>query len=231
MTDTEMNHDQQAALMAANYAGLQKTMNAAGWTNHQEDLMAAFGEKAAGLRWLHNKASGGWKCISDRLTSTGIVLTALSSAAGFASTSLEGDGQTAMLYVVSAVGLAASLIQSFKKFYNAEEKAAEHGAIAKQFGTFYRMMVMEMGQGREDRASIDELRAHVTKEFDRMQQDAPPIGGGVVAAWKAAFPNVENEPDVCEDEFIIKIEGRGDLAGPDIPDPITTPVAKEEDEV
>ena len=230
MTD-DMNHDQQAALMEANYATLKKQMNEAGWTNHQEDLMAGFGEKAAGLRWLHNKASGGWKKLSDRLTSTGIILTALSSAAGFASTSLDGDGQTAMLYVVSGVGLAASLIQSFKKFYNAEEKAAEHGSIAKQFGSFYRMMVMEMGLERSERSPVEEVRAHVTKEFDRMQQESPALGGGIIAMFKTAFPNTQNEPDVCEDDFAIKVEGRGALAGPDVSDLIVIPAAKEEEEV
>lgn len=228
---SEMNSDQQAALMEANYAALKKQMNEAAWTNHQEDLMAGFGEKAAGLRWLHNKASAGWKKVSDKLTITGIVLTSLSSAAGFASTSLDGDAQTAMLYVVSGVGLAASLIQSFKKFYNADEKAAEHGAIAKQFGSFYRMMVMEMGLERCERAPVEEVRAHVTKEFDRMQQEAPPLGGGIIAMFKTAFPNTENEPDVCEDDFTIKIEGRGVLAGPDVPDPVSEPAAKEEEEV
>ena len=129
---------------------------------------------------------------------------------------LSSNGMSSL--VTSGVGLAASLIQSFKKFYSAEEKCAEHGAIAKQFGSFYRMMVMEMGLERSDRAPIEEVRAHVTKEFDRMQNEAPPLGGGIVAAFHSAFPNCKNEPDVCEDEFVIKIEGRGELAGPDVPD-------------
>ena len=205
---SELNTDQQAALMSANMGALQKAQNAGSWSDHMEDLLSAFGEKAAGLRWLHTRSGGKWKKLSDQLTITGIVMTSVSSAAGFAATSLDGEAQTTMLYAVSCVGLIASLVQSMKKFYNAEEKAAAHASIAKQFGSFYRMMSMEMGMSREDRRPADALRELVTHEFDRLQMEAPSIGGGVISAWNEAFPNVENEPDICEDEFIIKIDGR-----------------------
>ena len=203
-----MNIDQQAALMSTNMGAIKAAQNAATWSDHMEDLLSSFGEKAAGLRWLHTKSGGMWKKLSDKLTIVGIVMTSVSSAAGFASTSLDGDSQTAMLYAVSAVGLIASLIQSLKKFYNAEEKAAAHASIAKQFGSFYRMMSMEMGMSREDRRPADALRELVTHEFDRLQMEAPSISGGVIQDWHDAFPNVDNEPDICEDEFIIKIDGR-----------------------
>ncbi len=112
------------------------------------------------------------------------------------------------MYVLGGMGLAASLVQSLKKFYQADEKAAEHGAIAKQFGSFYRAMTLELGMGREDRRPADEVAGWASKEYDRMQQDAPALGGGVVKGFRESFKDSKNIPDVAETHFDIKIHGR-----------------------
>ena len=95
--------------------------------------------------------------------------------------------------------------QSLKKFYNSEEKTAEHASIAKQFGSFYRNVTLQMGMSRFDRKPSGELSEWALAEYERMQQDAPNISGDVVAAYKKAFPNTENVPDIAEDEFIIQV--------------------------
>jgi hypothetical protein len=93
-----------------------------------------------------------------------------------------------------------------KKFYNAEEKAAEHGAVAKQFGSFYRFMTLQLGMGRCDRMPADQLSDWALKEYERLQQDALPLGSGQIDFYKKKFSNSEQAvPDVCEDEFIINI--------------------------
>ena len=198
--------EQQEALKSAELGGLKKKINAASWSPHIEDIMKSWGEKAAGLRWMHNTAAGRWKTMADRLTIIGIVLTTAGSAAAFGSAGMEQSD--AVAYGLGAVGLLASLVQSMKKFYNAEEKSAEHGSIAKQFGSFYRAMTLELGMGREDRRPADELSAWAAKEYDRMQQDAPNVPGAVVKAYKREFPDTENMPDIAEDNFEIKVYER-----------------------
>ena len=58
---TELSIEQQEAIRSAELGGLKKKLNAASWSEHIEDLMKAWGEKAAGLRWMHNQAAGSWK--------------------------------------------------------------------------------------------------------------------------------------------------------------------------
>ena len=203
---TDLSIEQQEALRSAELGGLKKKINAASWSEHMEDLMKAWGEKAAGLRWMHNKAAGSWKGFSDKLALAGIVLTTLGSAAAFSSAG--GESEEAVMYALGGVGLAASLVQSLKKFYQADEKAAEHAAIAKQFGSFYRSMTLELGLGREDRRPADEVAGWASKEYDRLQQEAPSIGGGIVSDFKSNFKTAENIPDIAESEFDIKIYGR-----------------------
>lgn len=202
-----LSTEAQEAMAAANLGGLKKKLNAASWSPHMEDLLANWGEKAAGLRFMHNNDSGYWKGFGDKLTLWSILISTIASTAAL---STAGMADTApIMYTVGGLGAVGSLIQSIKKFYNSEEKAAEHGAIAKQFGSFYRYMTLQMGMSPEDRVPADELSGWALKEFERMQQDAPPLGARSVDAFTKKFKSSDQSiPDVCEKEFIIQIFGR-----------------------
>jgi len=110
------------------------------------------------------------------------------------------------MYAVGGIGLISTLIQSFKKFYNAEEKAADHIAVSKQFGSFYRYMTLQLGMSREDRDPPDVLSSWALKEYERLQQEAPSIGGDSVETFKKKFNKDEQSfPDIAEDRFTIKV--------------------------
>lgn len=209
MSSQEMSLEAQEALMNAKRDSLVKKINAASWSPHMEHLMKEWGEKSAGLRFIHHTSAGKWKKFSNELTLIGIGVTAVSSAVSLVATSVEDlDIKNGILYGVGAVGLVASLVQSIKKFYNAEEKAAEHSAIAKQFGSFYRYMTLQMGMSPEDRLPAGQLTEFALKEYERLQQDAPPVGGDAIALFKKTFKDSKQAvPDVCEDEFEIKVYG------------------------
>ena len=201
----ELSPEQQEAMKSVELGGLKKKLNAASWNDHMEDLMKSWGEKAAGLRWMHNNAAGSWKAVSNKLTLTGIVMTTVSSAAAFGSAGVDSP---AMMYALGGIGAVASLVQSIKKFYQADEKAADHASIAKQFGSFYRAMTLELGMSREDRRPAEEICNWAAKEYDRMQQDAPALSGDTVSAFKKNFKNQHSIPDVAEDRFVIEVQGR-----------------------
>lgn len=207
VTAEVMTTEAQEALISAQRAGLVKKLNAASWTENMENLMKSWGEKAAGLRFMHNAAAGSWKKFSNKLTLFGITISAVGSALSLAATSIEEEEtKNAIMYGVGAMGLTASFVQTLKKFYNAEEKSAEHNAIAKQFGSFYRYMTLQLGMSPEDRRPADQLSEWALKEYERLQQDAPNIGGDSIALYKATFSESEQAiPDICESKFIIKI--------------------------
>jgi len=205
MATKDMNIDQKAALAAANMGALKKAQNASSWSDHMEDLMQGWGEKAAGLRWIHGKDAGTWKRFADKLSLWGIVLTTVASTAAVATANMDSPPVT---YAIGGIGMVATLIQSVKKFYNAEEKAAEHGAVAKQFGSFYRYMTLQMGMGREDRKPSDVLSDWALTEYERLQQESPNVSGPTIKAFRSEFGMDGNIPDCAEDEFVIKIQGR-----------------------
>ena len=207
MGNETLSTEAQEALAATRHGGLKKKLNAESWNLHMEELMKSWGEKAAGLRFMHSNASGYWRSVSNQLTLYSILITTVASTVSLVSVSVEDpEIKNGIMYAVGGVGMISSLIQSLKKFYNAEEKAAEHGAIAKQFGSFYRYMTLQMIMGRGDRVPADELSAWALKEYERLQQDSPPLGSGPVNAYKKAFNgSLQAVPDVCEEQFIINI--------------------------
>ena len=142
----ERNSEADLALAEVKAAGFKKKVNADSWNDDYENLLTGWGEKAAGLRFMHGNSSGYWRGISNNLTLYSIVATTIASAASLVAGSIDSvDAKDAVLFTAGGIGLVTSFIQSLKKFYNADEKAAEHGAISKQFGSYYRYITLQMG--------------------------------------------------------------------------------------
>ncbi len=198
---------EQEALVSARLGDIRKRVNAESWSNNMEQLISDWGEKAAGLRYMHGHSGGKWKKFSNNLAVASIVVTSVASTISLIATSVEDqETKNGILFGVGGVGLISALLQSFKKFYNAEEKAADHASVAKQFGSFYRYITLQMNMSREDRDPSDVLCAYALKEYERLQQESPPLSGDSIKSFKAKFLNGEQAvPDVAEDKFVIHI--------------------------
>ena len=235
MSAENLGAGEQEALATARLGDLRKKVNAESWSENMEILMKQWGEKAAGLRFMHSHSGSKWKGFANKLSITGIVVTGVASTLSLVATSVDDDEvKNGILFGVGGIGLISTLIQSFKKFYNAEEKAADHGSVSKQFGSFYRYMTLQLGMSREDRDPADVLTTWALKEYERLQQEAPNLGGGSVALFKKTFTN-ENQaiPDVAEDEFVIKVYRPMDapIVNVKLPDKDVTIVSSSDDNV
>ena len=207
MISEELDLEETHALTSARLGDMRKKINAASWTNNMELLMKHWGEKAAGLRYMHLHTGEKWKKFSDKLSISSILVTGLVSTLSLIATNVKDDNiKNGLVYGVGSIGLLSTLIQSFKKFYNAEEKAAEHNMIAKQFGSFYRKMTLQMSMSRFDRNPSDVLTTWALEEYERLQQDAPSISSNSITLFKNNFKDKgQCFPDIALDHFIINI--------------------------
>tara|TARA_Y100000389_G_scaffold43904_1_gene38607 strand:+ start:4562 stop:5239 length:678 start_codon:yes stop_codon:yes gene_type:complete len=201
------SNTESEAIIASKLKQLSKKNNSASWSENMEILIKQWGEKAGGLRFMHNHSASVWKLFSTRLSLSGIIITGIASTLSLIGTSQDDEElKNNFLFSVGGIGLISTLIQSFKKFYNAEEKAADHTSISKQFGTFYRYISLQLGMTREDRDSADNLCIWALKEYERLQQEAPPILNESISIFKSTFTNeLQSIPDIAEDEYIINI--------------------------
>lgn len=203
----ELGLDAEEALAAAKLTDLRKKQNAKSWSKNMEKLLAAWGEKAAGLRFMHAKTGGGWKTFANKMALSSIFVTTVGSSLSLVAASIDDqDIKDGFLFGVSAIGLLSALLQSLSKFYQAEEKAADHNSISKQFGSFYRYMTLQMGMSREDRIPAHQLSEYSLKEYERLMAEAPSLSANSIKLFKDKFKESKQSiPDVVEDEFIINI--------------------------
>jgi hypothetical protein len=207
MSAENFNSGEAEALASARLGDLRKKVNAESWSDNMELLMKQWGEKAAGLRFMHSHSGGKWKKFSNKLAIYGIIITGFASTLSLISTNITDDKvKNGMLFGVGSVGLVSTLLQSFKQFYNAEEKAADHTSVARQFGSFYRYMTLQLGMSREDRDPADVLTSWALKEYERLQLEAPQINSESITLFNKKFDkNIQAIPDIAEEKFVIKI--------------------------
>jgi hypothetical protein len=204
---TNLDAVEDVALVSAELEDLRKKVNAESWTSNMEKLIAGWGEKADGLRFMHAHTGGLWKKFGNNLAISGILVTSIASSVSLLATSVEDvQIKNAILFSVGGVGMISTLIQSFKKFYNAEEKAAEHASVSKQFGCFYRYIRLQMSMSREDRDSADVVSAYALKEYERLLLKAPTISGKSIKQFKVIFSNGEQAiANIADDKLVIKV--------------------------
>ena len=116
MKSNNLNSGEAEALASARLGDLRKKVNADSWSNNMETLMKGWGEKAAGLRFMHSHAGSQWKGFANKLSITGIVVTGVASTLSLVATSINDDDvKNGILFGVGGIGLVSTLIQSFKK--------------------------------------------------------------------------------------------------------------------
>lgn len=192
------------ALESARVDQVRKRINAASWSSDIEDLLKAWGEKAAGSKLLHLKSAQQWSSISNNMY---VPLIALTTAGGVATIGAAGDESPAILmYAVGAMNAAAAFFASMIKYHKPDEKAQNHLVHARMFGAFYRRISLQLGLAREDRTNVEALTTWATNELDRIQHDAPTIPSRVIKAYMEEHRDDEHKPDVVMESFVITVK-------------------------
>ena len=180
------------------------------WNTSTEHLIKAWGEKAGGLRSMHMEAANDWKKYSDQLTILSIVLTALASSASLISGSLgEIINKDIIAYVVGGIGIFAGFLQSIKKYYNADQQAANHLAVSKQFGAYNRNISLQLSLTRIHRTPPTQFIDYALKEYEKLQQDAPPLSNFQIKKFQKEYEKITTTtsaiPDVCKKDLTIEV--------------------------
>jgi hypothetical protein len=193
-----------SALADAKLHKLKKRINANNWSNELEDLMRSWGEKAAGSRELHEGASSYWKRVGDSLYLPVIIFSTVGGVTNFGAASF--DNQVYWMYGIGTLNILTAAMAAIAQYYKPDEKSQNHTAIARNFGSFYRNMMVELGMSRGDRMNSEDLIRWAKNEYDRISSEAPAIPPSIINNFKDAHGNSKNNlPDVITCNYEIKI--------------------------
>lgn len=201
---------------AVSYTESEKLSHLKLWEmSNTEDLLKAWGEKAAGLRWMHIHSAEYWRKIDTRLNIMGITMSSLISASSLAGSAETFMPQEYIMIMVGMIGLFNVLNQSLQRFYNCSEKAALHDTYARQFGNFHRYISTKMSMSRLDRGSPKQILDYAVSENERLFQESPDPHQTSMTLFKKVFDNNHNKsfaiPDIVGDSFEIQIFDRNPL--------------------
>ena len=101
---------EQEALVNARLGDLRKKVNAESWSDNMELLMKQWGEKAAGLRFMHSHSGTKWKQFANNLAISGIIVTGVASTMSLIATSVDEENiKDGILFSVGGIGLISTL--------------------------------------------------------------------------------------------------------------------------
>ena len=206
--DTSVIIDENTVLESAKVTKLNKIINSASWNEHLEDIMKAWGEKAAGNREMHDKAAEQFRTFSNKMYVPILCMSTLTGVSNFGAANSQYSEY--FMYGIGSLNIVCAVLTGLLKFLKPDDKAQMHTSVARNFGSFYRQITLELGMTREDRTNADELTKWAKTEYDRMQNEAPSIPSNIIKLFKSEHQNQKNLPDIAANTYNISIYGRDD---------------------
>jgi hypothetical protein len=142
------------------------------WENSNlESLLRTWGEKAAGLRWMHLYSASYWRHTDQKLNVVGILLSSIVSASSLIGAFETYLAQSYIMTFVGFIGMLNILNQSMLRYYNCTEKAALHETAGRQFGNFQRYINTKLSLSRMERGPPKLVMEYALREHDRLYKE------------------------------------------------------------
>lgn len=150
-----------------------------------------WGQKAAGLRWLHLESAKFYLILSDMVTIPTIVI-----SAGAGITALKETCGSSLSIVVGALNLLAAFFVALTRYYTPAELAGKHRAASNDFGKLYRRVALELSMPKYRRSRCFEFMLGCRTEYDRLVSTDLQPPGFVINRYKKQFKTQTHKPEV-----------------------------------
>ena len=189
------------------------------WTDHTEDLIKAWGEKASVYRILHSRSSSKYRFWSYIITVPCIALSTVAGSLQFmvaGGQSQGGSGEVGVVgfqdqyltLIVGIMNLFIAFMTSLNQFLKLQEKAESHRVASMAFGTYYRLISCELAFDRDSRQPADEFTLTAKKQYDNLLENAPEISGTILNNFKNEIKTKDVNcalPEICNGLSGIKV--------------------------
>lgn len=170
--NTPSTLDIEETVSEESYTETEKIGHLKKWENSTlESLLRTWGEKAAGLRWMHLHSANHWRSTDQHLNMMGIFLSSVVSASSLTGAFETYIDQSYIMTFVGFVGMLNILNQSLLRFYNCTEKATLHETAGRQFGNFQRYINTKLSVSRMERGPPKEVLQYTLRENDRLYKE------------------------------------------------------------
>lgn len=153
------------------------------WTSAQEHLLAGWAERAAGYRWLHDRASKYFDRRSRMLSVPTSVLAYLSGGAVLATNVSESS----LKYFIGFLSIFGGILSNLQGSLRWKELTEKHRIVSTLFSAYHRNVSAELALAPKDRANPIEFLRLKRSEFDRIIEQCPPLPDSIIDDFNSKY--------------------------------------------
>lgn len=157
------------------------------WSNQLESLIAAEGEKARGLSWLHQKCEGLYNFKNNFIAIPVIVLSTLAGTASVGSSSLFPEDTKLGSILIGCVSIGVGILNTIQSYFNFSKKAEAHRIAYLMYNKLFTTVAVELALPREERAQPDQILAQLRQTMERLAETTPSPPQSIIDAFNRHF--------------------------------------------
>ena len=151
------------------------------WTQHHEDILIDWGDKAKCYKWLHDRSHKKYKSMNTWFTIPVIILSTATGTANFAQYRLaDGDTKSYAPVAIGLVNIFTGVLTTIQQFLKVNELNEGHRVSSIGWDKFYRNIKVELSKHPGEREHVSILIKTCKEEFDRLIETSPDIDDDVV---------------------------------------------------
>lgn len=157
------------------------------WSNQLEHLIAAEGEKARGLSWLHQKCEGLYNFKNNFIAIPVIVLSTLAGTASVGSTSLFPDDTKLGSILIGCVSIGVGILNTISSYFNFSKKAEAHRIAYLMYNKLFTTVAVELALPRQERAQPEQILSQLRSTMERLAETTPSPPQSVIDSFNRHF--------------------------------------------
>lgn len=169
------------------------------WNTSHEKLLASTGDRANGMRWMHNESHIYYEKLNFWLTVPNVAITALAGSASIGVTTVfPSNIQLVASLIIGIMTISSSVLTTINQYMKSSQLAESHRIACIAYGKLHRIISSELALRRDQRMTAQEFLDIVSEEQNRLEESSPTIQPHIV------------------DKFNAKIKDKADLERPEI---------------
>jgi hypothetical protein len=150
------------------------------WNSSHEILLAAIGDKANCMRWMHTHSQLHYERLNFWFTIPSITVTALAGSATIALPRFLEDQQQVATVVIGCLTIASGLLTSINQFMKTPQFSEGHRIASLAYSKLHRIISSELALRRDQRTPARGFLKMVRMEQDRLEESSPLILDSII---------------------------------------------------
>jgi len=159
-----------------------------GWNSMIENNIVAIGEKALGLRWMHNESIKRFYKTYNQLNNLLRILTSIIT--GLTAVSFLYDNEYYVLTIKLMVGLLSIITIYLTTTLKSEDypnEISKHKLSTYYYSNIYENINKELSYYRKDRKDAKTFYDYINAEFNKLKITSPDLDEGVMARFEEKY--------------------------------------------